>query len=103
MEDNSKPAAPTRGPGPTRTKSQIRASAMADAAAIKSKWKTLIPAAGALWTKVHGDDLARVDGNFHKLAGLVQLRCGLSREESDKQVKDFFAKHYPVAPNAPAL
>jgi hypothetical protein len=97
-----KPRAP--GPGassgagePPRTKNQIKATAMADGLAAKVRWKTLTTEAKATWEKLYPEDLARVDGNFHKLAGLVQLRYHISREESDRQVKDFFDKHYSIA------
>jgi hypothetical protein len=37
--------------------------------------------------------LVQVDGNFHRLAGLVQMRQQVSREEADQQVKAFLARH----------
>lgn len=83
------PAFPSRG--------QLRASALAESLAIKKKWKSLIAEALATWPKLHAVELATVGGNFHILAGLVQLRHRFSREESDRQVKEFFARHYPVA------
>ncbi|AXQ27740.1 hypothetical protein D0B54_03220 [Solimonas sp. K1W22B-7] len=83
------PAFPSRG--------QLKASALAEALAVKKKWKTLIVEARTTWPKLHLEELATVGGNFHVLAGLVQLRHRYSREESDRQVKEFFARHYPVA------
>ena len=80
-----------------RTRSQVRASAIADGLAAKDKWKTLIGEARAAWEKVSSDDLAKVDGDFHRLAGLIQLRYQISREESDRQARDFFDRHYSVA------
>lgn len=80
-----------------RTKNQIRATANADARAVKAKWKTLIAEAKSVWEKIPVEDLAQVEGNFHRLAGLVQLRYQIGREETDRQVKEFFAKHYPGA------
>ncbi|NGY04651.1 hypothetical protein [Solimonas terrae] len=87
-------AVPAVRPLPTKlTKSQTRAAVLADALAIKRKWKTLIALAGATWNKLHTEELVRVDGNFHRLAGLVQLRYAVSREEADRQTKAFFALH----------
>lgn len=83
------PAFPSRG--------QLKAAALAESLAIKKKWKSLIAEALATWPRLHAEELATVGGNFHVLAGLVQLRHRLSREESDRQVKEFLAKHYPVA------
>jgi hypothetical protein len=97
IESSSNPpvTAPTPAAAPARTTKQIRASALVDGRAVKAKWKTLIPEALALWPRVHAEELANVKGNFHVLAGLVQLRHQLSREESDQQVRAFFDKHYP--------
>jgi len=102
IEDNLQPPATGpapvyRAPEPPRTKSQLRASALAEGLAIKAKWKTLITEAKTVWPKVHAEELATAGGNFHVLAGLVQMRCQISREESDRQVKAFLDKHYSVA------
>lgn len=83
------PAFPSRG--------KLKASALAEAVAIRKKWKSLIAEALATWPRLHAEELANVGGDFHILAGLVQLRQRISREESDRQVKEFFARHYPVA------
>jgi len=82
-----------------RTNTQIKASAIADNIAITAKWRTLVGEARTVWEKVPAEDLAKVNGNFHKLAGLVQLRYQVSREESDRQVRDFFGKHYATGPS----
>lgn len=79
-----------------RTKSQIKASEAAEREAVKAKWKTLVPAAQTLWPKVPQENLLGVEGNFHRLAGLVQLRYGLSREESDQQVRQFLEAHFTL-------
>ncbi|HSW13967.1 MAG TPA: hypothetical protein VLI06_14070 [Solimonas sp.] len=89
------PATPAVAP-PALTKNQIKASALADGLAIKAKWKTLIAEARTVWPKVQVEELATVAGNFHVLAGIVQLRYCLSREESNRQVTEFFGKHYPA-------
>lgn len=89
------PASPL--PAPARSKNQIKATVLADGLARKAKWKSLLAEAAAVWDKVPADDLAHVDGNFHKLAGQVQMRYRISREESDRQVRDFFDKHFGSA------
>ncbi|SEQ00201.1 hypothetical protein SAMN04488038_10343 [Solimonas aquatica] len=89
-----------RAPG-TPTKNQLRAAAQAEARAVKEQWLSLLAPAKATWAKLHPQELAGVEGNFHKLAGLVQLRYQLSREESDRQVNAFFDTHR--APLAAAL
>lgn len=102
IEDNTQlPESAPRAASPAiklpRTNNQIKAAVIADGVAAKAKWKTLLAEAKSVWTKVPPEDLAKVDGNFYKLAGLVQLRYQVSREESDRQVKSFFDKHYSVA------
>ena len=97
IESSAKPplTPPAAAAAPARTQRQIRASLLTDEATVRSKWKTLIAQARAMWPEVHGEELANVRGDFHVLAGLVQLRHHLSREESDQQVRTFFDKHYP--------
>jgi len=46
-----------------------------------------------VWPKLPHEELVQVDGNFHRLAGLVQMRQQVSREEADQQVKAFLARH----------
>lgn len=76
-----------------RTRKQISASLLADGLALKARWKTLIADAKSVWPKISTEELASAQGDIHRLAGMVQLRCQLSREESDRQVKAFFEKH----------
>jgi len=95
IEDhNQSPARPAAVP--PRTKNQLRASALADALAVKAKWKSLIGEAQEVWPQLHTEELATVAGNFHVLAGLVQLRCRLSRADSDQQARAFLDRHYAV-------
>lgn len=60
---------------------------------IKGMWKQKVGAAKIAWGKLTEDELLRLEGHQQKLAGLVQERYAISRDEADKQVKDFFAKH----------
>ncbi|MCK9383714.1 MAG: hypothetical protein M0Q15_03650 [Nevskia sp.] len=83
-----------RQPQPVpRTKNQIKAGSLIDGIAAKAKWKILIADARAVWPKLPHEELVQVDGNFHRLAGLVQMRQQVSREEADQQVKAFLARH----------
>lgn len=87
------PAAP---PAPL-TRKQTRSNAMLATRALQLKWKTLIPEARTVWSKIHPEELATVQGDFHRLAGLVQMRYRVSRLEADQQTKSFLDKHYPPA------
>ncbi len=84
------PRAPVERP---RTQNQIRASMLTDRVAGKAHWKTLIADAKLTWPKISTEELATVHGDRHRLAGIVQLRCQLSREATDLQVRAFFDKH----------
>lgn len=89
-----------RAPG-TPSKARLKAIALEEARVIRLHWqRLLITEAGKEWNKLHHQELAKVDGNVHVLAGLVQMRYQLNRQEADRQVKAFFAKH-PVAVQAP--
>jgi len=83
-------AAPAERP---RTQNQIRASLLTDRAAGKARWKTLIVDAKLTWPRISVEELATVNGDRHRLAGIVQLRCQLSREVTDQQVRAFLDKH----------
>jgi hypothetical protein len=97
---HSTPVVKFRRPPGSPTKNQIRAKSQADARAVQMRWKTLIGDAQQTWSKLHPQELAKVNGDFHVLAGLVQLRYQLGRAESDRQVHAFFGKHEPA--KAPA-
>jgi uncharacterized protein YjbJ (UPF0337 family) len=62
---------------------------------IKGIWKQRVGAAKIAWGKLTEDELLRLEGHEQKLAGLVQERYAITRDEADKQVKDFFDKFKP--------
>lgn len=66
---------------------------MPSADELKGKWKQQVGAAKIAWGKLTEDELLRLEGHEQKLAGLVQERYAVTRDEADRQVKDFFAKH----------
>lgn len=59
---------------------------------IKGKWKQQIGAAKITWGKLMDDELLKLEGHEQKLAGLVQERYAITRDEAEKQVKAFFDK-----------
>lgn len=60
---------------------------------IKGQWKQQIGAARIAWGKLTDDELMTIEGHQQKLAGLVQERYAVSRDEAERQVKTFFAKY----------
>ncbi len=60
---------------------------------LKGKWKQQVGAAKIAWGKLTEDELLRLEGHELKLAGLVQERYAVTRDEADRQVREFFAKN----------
>jgi len=56
---------------------------------MKGKWKQQIGAAKVAWGKLTDDELMKTEGHSQKLAGLVQERYAITRDEADKQVEKF--------------
>lgn len=93
IENDRPPQQAAAPPKPALTKNQIKANALADGLAVQTKWKGLVVEANALWPKLAVEDLAKAQGNFHRVAGMVQLAYRLDRQEADRQVTAFFGKH----------
>ncbi|HUG57489.1 MAG TPA: CsbD family protein [Candidimonas sp.] len=60
---------------------------------LEGQWKQLAGKAKAAWGDLTDDDLAKVNGNAERLAGLIQEKYGRTREEADREVKAFFDKN----------
>ena len=56
---------------------------------IKGQWKQLAGRLKAKWGKLTDDDLKVAQGNSEYLAGKIQERYGVARDEAQKQVKEF--------------
>lgn len=72
------------------SKRQIKAAELANERLVRQRWKDLLANARTFWPKVPAEDLAKVNGNVHALAGLVQLRYHTNRQDADLQVQQFF-------------
>lgn len=59
---------------------------------LKGKWKQQVGAAKIAWGKLTEDELLKSEGHEQKLAGLIQERYAITRDEADRQVKDFLQK-----------
>jgi uncharacterized protein YjbJ (UPF0337 family) len=59
---------------------------------LKGKWKQQVGGAKLAWGKLTEDEILKSEGRAEKLAGLVQERYAITRDEADKQVKEFFSK-----------
>ncbi len=67
---------------------------------MKGQWKQLVGEAKRQWGKLTDDDLLRAEGDVEKLAGFVQERYGVSRDEANQQVKDWHHKVSKAADKA---
>jgi len=56
---------------------------------IKGQWKQLAGKLKAKWGKLTNDDVDRAEGNSEYLAGRIQERYGIQRDEAKKQVHEF--------------
>lgn len=56
---------------------------------IKGQWKQLAGKLKAQWGKLTDDDLTVAEGNSEYLAGKLQERYGIARDEAKKQVEEF--------------
>lgn len=56
---------------------------------IKGQWKQLSGKLKTRWGKLTDDDLTVASGNTEYLAGKVQERYGIAKDEARKQVRDF--------------
>jgi uncharacterized protein YjbJ (UPF0337 family) len=60
---------------------------------LKGKWKQFVGSAKIQWGRLTDDELDRAEGEVDRLAGLIQERYGVSREEAHRQIDDWAAKH----------
>lgn len=56
---------------------------------IKGQWKQLSGKLKAKWGQLTDDDLKVAEGNSEYLAGKLQERYGIAKDEAHKQIKDF--------------
>jgi uncharacterized protein YjbJ (UPF0337 family) len=56
---------------------------------IKGQWKQLAGKLKTKWGKLTDNDLTIAEGDSEYLAGKIQERYGVARDEAHKQVKEF--------------
>jgi len=56
---------------------------------IQGNWKQFTGQIQQKWDKLTHDDLARIKGNERELAGKIQELYGISKEEAERQVKEW--------------
>lgn len=56
---------------------------------IKGSWKQVKGQAKQKWGELTDDELDKAGGRREELAGLVQKKYGVAKEEAEKQVDEF--------------
>lgn len=56
---------------------------------LKGKWMQIRGDVKNKWGKLTDDDLSMIDGDRDKLIGRLQERYGYSREQAEREVKQF--------------
>lgn len=84
---------PPRADGNPDSMSRQQSQAMPSVDEVKGKWKQQVGAAKIAWGKLTEDELLKSEGHTQKLAGLVQECYAVTRDEADKQIKNFFDKN----------
>lgn len=56
---------------------------------IQGQWKQLAGSIRERWGKLTNDDLDVAEGNAEYLAGKLQQRYGIARDEAEAQVREF--------------
>ena len=59
---------------------------------IRGRWRQKVGAAKIAWGKLTEDELLKLEGHEEKLAGLIQERYAITRDEANQQVKSFLAR-----------
>lgn len=61
----------------------------------KGKWTELKGELQKTWGKLTGDEVEANKGDAKAIAGLVQQRYGMAKEEANKKVSDLFRRFGP--------
>jgi uncharacterized protein YjbJ (UPF0337 family) len=70
---------------------------------LMGQWKQLVGEVKVRWGKLTDDDLARIEGDADKLAGAVQERYGVTREQAADQVRKFTERQQRASDHGPTV
>ena len=57
---------------------------------LEGQWKQIKGKAKAKWGELTDDEITQVQGNSQRLAGLIQERYGRTKEEAERDARQFF-------------
>ena len=56
---------------------------------LKGQWQELTGKAKQEWGRLTNDDWLQIEGQFDRLAGKIQERYGVAREQAEHQIRRF--------------
>ena len=59
----------------------------------EGNWKEFKGKVKEQWGKLTDDDMTVIEGNRDQLAGRLQQRYGIAKEEAERQVNEFRTRH----------
>ncbi|MCA1403730.1 CsbD family protein [Ensifer sp. IC3342] len=60
---------------------------------IEGRWTEFKGKAQVQWGKLTNDDLDIINGNRKELAGRIQARYGIAKEEAERQIDEWASRH----------
>lgn len=60
---------------------------------IEGNWKQFKGSVKEQWGKLTDDDLDVAEGKRDKLAGKLQERYGIAKDEAERQIDDYLGRH----------
>jgi uncharacterized protein YjbJ (UPF0337 family) len=69
---------------------------------IEGQWKQFKGRAKQAWSKLTDDDLQNLTGKRDELAGKIQERYGIKKQEAERQIDDWIGKLGSNSGNSPS-
>ncbi|MCV3270556.1 CsbD family protein [Roseobacter sinensis] len=64
---------------------------------IKGNWKQMKGQIQSKWGELTDDEIEQAEGDRERLAGLIQERYGVAKDEAERQIDAFIAEHKSAA------
>ncbi|WP_227267533.1 CsbD family protein [Roseobacter weihaiensis] len=64
---------------------------------IKGNWSQLTGEVKSTWGKLTDDEIDQAAGEREKLSGLIQEKYGMLREDAEREIDAFVARHKSAA------
>jgi uncharacterized protein YjbJ (UPF0337 family) len=60
---------------------------------VAGQWKQIKGSIKEQWGKLTDDEISQLEGHSDRLAGRLQERYGIAREEAERQAREFQTRH----------